>query len=41
MVVPFAAGGPMDALARILRRTFTESLGKQIIIDSGPAASAA
>ena len=36
MVVPFAAGGPMDSLARILQPTLSESLGQQIIIENVP-----
>jgi tripartite-type tricarboxylate transporter receptor subunit TctC len=34
MVVPFAAGGPADATARVLAPRLTESLGQQIIIDN-------
>ncbi len=36
MVVPFAAGGPMDTLARILQPTLGEMLGQQIIIENVP-----
>ena len=36
MVVPFAAGGPMDTLARILQPTLGEALGQQIIIENQP-----
>ena len=36
MVVPFAAGGPMDALARILQPTLSEALGQQVIIENVP-----
>jgi tripartite-type tricarboxylate transporter receptor subunit TctC len=36
MVVPFAAGGPMDALARILQPTLIEALGQQVIIENVP-----
>ena len=36
MVVPFAAGGPMDTLARILQPTLGETLGQQIIIENQP-----
>jgi tripartite-type tricarboxylate transporter receptor subunit TctC len=36
MVVPFAAGGPMDSLARILQPTLSETLGQQIIIENMP-----
>jgi tripartite-type tricarboxylate transporter receptor subunit TctC len=40
MVVPFAAGGPMDTLARILQPTLGETLGQPIIIENMPAAAA-
>jgi tripartite-type tricarboxylate transporter receptor subunit TctC len=36
MVVPFAAGGPMDSLARILQPTLGETLGQPIIIENQP-----
>src|SRR5665213_2282194 len=36
MVVPFAAGGPMDTLARILQPTLGETLGQPIIIENTP-----
>src|SRR5882757_7837385 len=36
MVVPFAAGGPMDSLARILQPALSETLGQQIIIENVP-----
>ena len=38
MVVPFAAGGPVDVLGRILAQDLTEVLGKQVIIDNIPGA---
>ena len=34
MVVPFAAGGPMDAVARILATGLGEPLGQQVIIEN-------
>jgi tripartite-type tricarboxylate transporter receptor subunit TctC len=36
MVVPFAAGGPIDTLARVLQPTLGETLGQQIIIENSP-----
>ena len=36
MIVPFAAGGPMDTLARILQPALGETLGQQIIIENQP-----
>jgi len=38
MVVPFAPGGPVDVLGRILAQYLTEVLGKQVIIDNIPGA---
>ena len=34
MIVPFAAGGPSDTIARILGQTMSASLGQQIIIEN-------
>ena len=34
MVVPFAAGGPIDVVARILAPRMSESLGQQIIVEN-------
>jgi tripartite-type tricarboxylate transporter receptor subunit TctC len=34
MVVPFAAGGPTDVLARILAQRMSQSLGQQIIVEN-------
>ena len=36
MVVPFAAGGPMDSLARILQSTLGDTLGQPIIVENQP-----
>ena len=36
MVVPFAAGGPVDVLGRILAQYLGEVIGKQVIIDNVP-----
>jgi tripartite-type tricarboxylate transporter receptor subunit TctC len=36
MVVPFAAGGPIDVLGRILGQYLSEAVGKQVIIDNVP-----
>ena len=38
MVVPFAAGGPVDVLGRILAQYLGEVIGKQVIIDNIPGA---
>ena len=34
MIVPYAAGGPVDTLARILGARMSETLGQQIIIEN-------
>src|SRR4051812_50207101 len=34
MVVPFGAGGPTDALARILGQRMSQALGQQVIIEN-------
>src|SRR5471030_421610 len=34
MVVPFAAGGPIDVLGRILQPHLSEALGQQVIIEN-------
>src|SRR3954447_24872560 len=36
MVVPFAAGGPMDTLARILQHGLSDTLGQQVIVENMP-----
>jgi tripartite-type tricarboxylate transporter receptor subunit TctC len=33
-IVPFAAGGPTDIIARILSKSLTQSLGQNVIIDN-------
>jgi tripartite-type tricarboxylate transporter receptor subunit TctC len=34
MVVPFAAGGPSDSIARLIGKTMSESLGQTIVIEN-------
>jgi len=34
MIVPFSAGGPTDALARVLGQRMSEALGQQIVIEN-------
>ena len=36
MVVPFAPGGPVDVLGRILAQYLAEVIGKQVIVDNAP-----
>lgn len=34
MVVPFAAGGPSDAIGRLLAQSMSETLGQQVVIEN-------
>src|SRR5215813_10942141 len=34
MIVPFGAGGPTDALARILANRMSQTLGQQVVIEN-------
>ena len=38
MVVPYAAGGPVDTLGRILAARLSEILGQQVVIENMPGA---
>ena len=38
MVVPFAAGGPIDVVARLISPRMSELLGQQVVIDNIPGA---
>jgi tripartite-type tricarboxylate transporter receptor subunit TctC len=38
LIVPFAAGGPADVLARALGQKLTERWGQQVIVDNRPGA---
>ncbi|MGA7487987.1 MAG: tripartite tricarboxylate transporter substrate-binding protein [Xanthobacteraceae bacterium] len=38
MLVPFAAGGPVDVLGRILAQYLAEVIGSQVIVDNVPGA---
>ena len=40
IIVPFAAGGSTDILARSIGQRFTEAWGQQVIVDTRPGASA-
>ena len=39
VVVPFAAGGPTDSLARIMAERMTRGLGRQVVVDNTVGAS--
>lgn len=39
LVVPFAAGGPPDVIARVLANSMSETLGKSIVVENRPGAS--
>ena len=40
MVIPFAAGGPVDVLGRILAQRMGEVLGQQVIVENVTAPAA-
>jgi len=38
MVVPYAAGGPVDTLGRILAARLSDILGQQVVVENVPGA---
>jgi tripartite-type tricarboxylate transporter receptor subunit TctC len=41
LIAPFAPGGGVDIVSRILAQAFTEELGQQVIVDNRPGAGSA
>jgi tripartite-type tricarboxylate transporter receptor subunit TctC len=41
LIVPFAAGGNTDSIARLLAQRFTEKLGHQFVVENRPGAAGA
>jgi tripartite-type tricarboxylate transporter receptor subunit TctC len=38
VVVPFAAGGPIDVVGRLISPRMSELLGQQVVVDNTPGA---
>ena len=38
MIVPYAAGGPTDTVARVLAQSMTKSLGQSVVVENRPSA---
>src|SRR5687768_13075402 len=38
MIVPYAAGGPTDTVARVLAQSMTKALGQTVVVENRPSA---
>ena len=38
LIVPFAAGGPTDTVARLLAESITQTLGQQVVVENATGA---
>ena len=37
LIVPFAAGGPIDVMGRLVAQWLSSTLGQQVVVDNGRA----